>query len=73
MYNLVDPVSIDILRPVPLSFVLLAFALFCLKLVFARGQKPDSREPSVIPTFLPYLGHLLNLLRRGNKYFEDLW
>lgn len=73
MYNLVDPVSIDNLRPMPLSLALLAFALFCLKFVFARSQKPDSREPSVIPTFLPYLGHVLNLLRRGNKYFEDLW
>ena len=73
MYSVVGLTHGEILRPVPLSLALLAFTLYCLRYIFVRGQKPDSREPSVIPTLLPYLGHLLNLLRRGNKYFEDIW
>ena len=52
-------------------FLLLVVAL--LVAISPRlSKKHDPREPPVIPQSIPYVGHLLGLLRHGEKYMQDL-
>lgn len=30
----------------------------------------DPREPPVVPTRIPYVGHIVGLIRHGAKYFQ---
>ena len=51
--------------------VLLILLYFVLTYILTPNY--DKREPPVIPTFLPYAGHIINLIHHGQKYFEILW
>ena len=43
-----------------------------VSLVYLFSPKYDPREPPVIPSLIPYVGHILGLLRYGQRYFEIL-
>ena len=47
--------------------------LLYLILTYILTPKYDRREPPAVPTFLPYVGHIINLIRFGQQYFETLW
>ena len=52
--------------------ILLAVAVFCVSLVYFLHPKYDPREPPVLPHYIPYIGHILGLVRHGQRYFEIL-
>src|ERR1700761_7461589 len=37
-----------------------------------QPRKCDPREPPLIPSAIPYIGHLLGMLRQGGRYFGQL-
>ena len=41
-------------------------------LVHLFSPNYDPREPPVISSLIPYVGHILGLLRYGQRYFEIL-
>ena len=43
-----------------------------LSLVYLFGPNYDPREPPVISSLVPFVGHILGLLRYGQRYFEIL-
>ena len=53
-----------------LPFALVATVL--LALYHYSQPRYDPKEPPVIPSTIPYVGHIIGLLRHGTKYFEDL-
>lgn len=52
--------------------VLLLLVIVYVSLVSLFSPKYDPREPPVIPSLIPYVGHILGLLRYGQRYFEIL-
>ena len=52
--------------------VLLLLVITYISLVYLFSPKYDPREPPVIPSLIPYVGHMLGLLRYGQRYFEIL-
>ena len=36
-------------------------------------KRRDEKEPSVVNTWIPYIGHVVNLFYFGQHYLEDLW
>ena len=42
-----------------------------LGLSFFNSPKRDSREPPVLRSSIPYIGHILGLLRHGTRYYEQ--
>lgn len=40
--------------------------------VYLFSPKYDPREPPVVSSLIPYVGHILGLLRYGQRYFEIL-
>lgn len=59
------------------SFWVMIFAtvmiVFLLLWRFSSSGKRDEREPSVVKTWIPYIGHVSNLFYFGQHYLEDLW
>lgn len=54
---------------------LFIFTLLCFLIVSLYhflGPKYDPQEPPVIPQTIPYIGHIIGLLRYGHGYLEDL-
>lgn len=43
-----------------------------VSLVYLFSPKYDPREPPVLPHLIPYVGHILGLIRNGPLYFETL-
>lgn len=43
-----------------------------VSLVYLFSPKYDPREPPVISSLIPYVGHIVGLLRYGQRYFEIL-
>jgi len=43
-----------------------------VSLVHLFSPKYDPREPPVLPHLIPYVGHILGLIRNGPLYFETL-
>lgn len=43
-----------------------------VSLVYLFSPKYDPREPPVLPRWVPYVGHILGLIRNGPLYFETL-
>lgn len=41
-------------------------------LCYLLGLSPDLREPPYVPQKLPYVGHLLGVLRHGTKYYDRI-
>lgn len=54
----------------PVSFLILSIAFLLLKRQSTR--KIDPREPPIIPSAIPYGGHLLGLLWYGSRYLKWL-
>ena len=52
--------------------ILLLVVLVYISLVYLFSPKYDPREPPVISSLIPYVGHILGLLRYGQRYFEIL-
>ena len=52
--------------------VLLLLVIPYISLVYLFSPKYDPREPPAIPSLIPYVGHMLGLLRYGQRYFEIL-
>jgi len=48
-----------------LALVLTVVAIGYVSLVYLFSPKYDSREPPVLQHFIPYLGHILGLIRNG--------
>ena len=55
-----------------LSGLSLLLVIVYISLVYLFSPKYDPREPPVISSFVPYVGHILGLLRYGQRYFEIL-
>jgi len=52
-----------------LQFILAAsFIYFVLNHFF--GFKYDPKEPPLIPQRIPYIGHLIGIIRHGPKYYS---
>ena len=52
--------------------ILLLVVIVYVSLVYMFGPKYDPREPPVISSLVPFVGHILGLLRYGQRYFEIL-
>lgn len=52
--------------------VSLLLVIVYISLVYLFSPKYDPREPPVISSLIPYVGHILGLLRYGQRYFEIL-
>ncbi|KAL9134788.1 MAG: hypothetical protein Q9175_004026 [Cornicularia normoerica] len=52
--------------------VSLLVVIVYVSLVYLFSPKYDPREPPVISSLVPYVGHILGLLRYGQRYFEIL-
>lgn len=52
--------------------VLLLLIIVYVSLVYLFSPKYDPREPPIVSSFIPYVGHILGLLRYGQRYFEIL-
>ena len=52
--------------------VSLLLVVVYISLVYLFSPKYDPREPPVISSLIPYVGHILGLLRYGQRYFEIL-
>ena len=52
--------------------ILLLVVIVYVSLVYLFGPKYDPREPPVISSLVPFVGHILGLLRYGQRYFEIL-
>ena len=50
----------------------LLLVIVYLSLIHLFSPKYDPREPPVISSLIPYVGHILGLLRYGQRYFEIL-
>jgi hypothetical protein len=56
-----------------LSIVPFALALFCfLVLQSLSNKKVDPREPPVVRSNIPYVGHLIGMGLSGSRYFKRL-
>ena len=52
--------------------ILLLVVIVSVSFVYLFSPKYDPREPPVISSSIPYVGHILGLLRYGQRYFEIL-
>ena len=57
--------------PTAIIAVILALAI-CLMLKYLMTDPHDPREPCLIHPRIPYVGHLLELLRIGSFYYTVL-
>lgn len=48
---------------------LIAYSVFFTK---KRGHKHGLREPPYLHPYIPFIGHLIGLIRKGARYFEDV-
>jgi hypothetical protein len=56
------------------SYVLPAFlTLICFLILRAlSSRKLDPREPPIVPSFIPYVGHLIGMVFSGGRYLKHL-
>ena len=52
--------------------ILTTVTLGYLSIVYFLGPKYDPQEPPVLSHYIPYVGHILGLIRHGQHYFELL-
>ena len=52
--------------------ILLSVVLGYASIVYFFSPKYDAREPQVLSHYIPYVGHILGLIRHGQHYFEIL-
>jgi len=52
--------------------VLLLVVVGYVSVVYFFSPKYDPREPPVLSHYIPYVGHVLGLIRYGQYYFEML-
>ena len=50
--------------------LLLTFLSSWLVLDYLYAPKHHPKEPPVVPSSIPYIGHILGLLRHGSKYYQ---
>lgn len=53
-------------------FVLIAVVVIYISSVYLFSPEYDAREPPVLPHMIPYIGHILGLIRYGQHYFSIL-
>ena len=53
-------------------FVFIVVVVIYISSVYLFGPEYDAREPPVIPHMIPYIGHILGLIRYGGRYFSIL-
>lgn len=58
------------LQPCVLSFIVLSAVYLLVDWTF--GVKPIQAEPRFLPSRIPYFGHLINIIRKGVDYYEEL-
>ena len=57
-----------------LTGILVAAAFVILLLwLLSTWRKRDEREPPIVNTWIPHIGHVVNLFYFGQHYLEDLW
>jgi len=49
---------------------LIVFLIGYVTLQYFATKKVDPREPLVVASTLPYLGHILGILQNGSKYYK---
>lgn len=54
-----------------IGFVVLAVAILLL-LTYLATASHDRKEPPLIPQPIPYVGHMLELLRTGSSYYSKI-
>lgn len=54
------------------ALLLVVVIIGYISLVYLFSPKYDLREPPVLPHWIPYVGHILGLIRNGPLYFESL-
>ena len=57
--------------PVLYSFAILVPCLFFL-IDYFLGAKLDPKEPPLVPSTIPYVGHLIGMIRRRTRYLVDV-
>ena len=56
----------------PALSLLLAIALAAFLMHRVLVIKRDHREPTFVPSTIPFFGHILGLLRHRNRYYSKL-
>ncbi len=57
----------------PTTMVLAAVGIgACYVLAHLIGMKQDPREPPLLPTTIPYLGHAIGVMRHKYNYYVQL-
>lgn len=51
---------------------LLAAVVGYISIIYLLSPKYDPREPPVLSHFIPYVGHIIGMIRYGTSYFEML-
>lgn len=54
-----------------LVLLALATALFFV-LEYFMGIRLDRKEPPLIPSRIPYVGHIIGLIRNGTRYYAKM-
>ncbi len=52
--------------------VILGAVTLCLALRYASGRKLHPSEPTVVPPWIPFIGHLLGMALHGGRYIKRL-
>jgi len=59
-----------------LFFNAICLALAVVVFLFALDRhympKQASNEPPVVKSFIPYVGHIVGLIRHGTRYYQNL-
>lgn len=52
----------------------LALAIVVFLFILDRHYMPRqaSNEPPVVKSFIPYVGHIVGLIRHGTRYYQEL-
>jgi hypothetical protein len=50
--------------------VVSTFLALAICIAYFRPRKLEGREPPVIPPKIPFIGHLVGLLRNGFRYYS---
>lgn len=54
-----------------LNFLVPSLALlFAIYIIYASSVKQDSKEPPYVYSRVPFIGHIIGMIRYGAKYFD---
>jgi hypothetical protein len=52
--------------------IIIGFITLVLALRYASGRKVHPNEPTVLPPWIPFVGHLLGMALHGGRYIKRI-